>query len=91
MGAPGNFAAGHHVMRLYESETSLALSVAIFLARGLRRGDPVVMISAPHRLDLVTRHLRSEGFGLAIDLVQKIQFLDTDAALARIHIDTSLP
>lgn len=90
MGAAANFAAGHHVMKLYESETSLALSIATFFARGLRRGDPVVMISAPHRFDLVTRHLRSAGLGLAIDVVHNIQFMDAEAAVPRI-LNTAAP
>lgn len=84
MGAPANFAAGHHVMKLYESETSLASSVATFFARGLRRGDPAVMISAARRFDLVRRYLRSGGFGLATDVVHKIRFMDAEALLAQI-------
>ena len=84
MGAPSNFAAGHHVMQLYESEDVLALSVATFLARGLRRADPVVMISTPHKFDLVKRHLRSEGLGFPFDVVQKIQFLDAEDALDQV-------
>ena len=84
MGAPSNFDPGHHVMQLYENEDALALSIATFFARGLRRGDPVGMISARHRFDLVKRHLRSEGFGFPFDVVQKIQFLDAEDALNQV-------
>ena len=84
MGTPANFAAGHHVMQLYDSENSLAVQIATFFARGLRAGDPVVMISSPHKFHLVTRHLRFEGLGVASDDVQRIQFVDAEAVLARI-------
>lgn len=77
------FAAGHHVMRLYESESSLARSVANFFARGLRRGDPAVMFSTPDRFDLVATHL-SSGLGLESDLARKLLFIDAQAELAQI-------
>src|SRR6185312_13350737 len=78
MGAPANFAAGHHVMQLYESEDSLALSVAAFFARGLAGGDPVVMISSPQKFDLVRRHL-----SLQDHVLKELQFVDAEAALAQ--------
>jgi len=77
MEAPANFAAGHHVMQLYESKDSLALSVAAFFARGLARGDPVLMISSPRKFDLVRRHL-----GLLND-AKKIQFVDAEATVTQ--------
>jgi CheY-like chemotaxis protein len=78
---PADFAPGHHVVQFYEGEEYLARTVAAFCGEGLRRGDPVIVMSTPQSFDLIARHLSAEDSGLAPDAPSRIQFVDARSAL----------
>jgi CheY-like chemotaxis protein len=73
-------------VQFYEREEFLARSVARFFATGLRRGDPVVTVSAPHTFDLIAEHLGSERCGLDRNAADRVQFVNAHDALARFMV-----
>lgn len=55
---PGRF---DHIVQLFDSDESLADSVAAFLREGLLRGDMMLVIIAPVRWELVASRMRESG------------------------------
>jgi CheY-like chemotaxis protein len=84
MAVPADFAPGHHVVQFYEGEEFLARSVAAFCCEGLRRGDPVLLVSEPQSFDRVARYLTAQETGLAPDAASRIQFVDVRSALQQV-------
>lgn len=84
MAVPADFAPGHHVVQFYEGEDFLARSVAAFCCEGLRRGDPVLIVSEPQSFDRVARYLAAQETGLTLDAPSRIQFVDVRSALQQV-------
>lgn len=78
----------YHAVQFYKDETSLAGTVAQFLADGLSSGQPGLVIATPSHGDSIVRELTSRG--LDVDLLRKtgeLQFLDARKMLGAFMVE----
>jgi hypothetical protein len=67
----------YHAVQFYKDETSLAGTVAQFLADGLSTGQPGLVIATPSHGDSIIRELTSRGLNVeALRKTGELQFLD---------------
>jgi hypothetical protein len=73
----------YHAVQFYKDETSLAVTVAQFLADGLRIGQPGIVIATPSHSETIVRELSARGFDVvALRTTGELQFLDARKMLA---------
>jgi hypothetical protein len=73
----------YHAVQFYKDETSLAATVAQFLADGLGIGQPGIVIATPSHTETIVRELVARGLDIAaLRTTQELQFLDAQKMLA---------
>jgi hypothetical protein len=73
----------YHAVQFYKDETSLAGTVAQFLADGLSTGQPGVVIATPSHTETVVRELAARGLDVAaLRTTGELQFFDAHKMLA---------
>jgi len=78
----------YHAVQFYKDETSLARTVAQFLADGLSSGEPGFMIATPSHTEMNVRELTARGFSEdALRTTGELQFFDAQKMLASFMID----
>ena len=68
-----------HIVQLFDTEASLASSVAAYLADGFRRGDVLLMVARPAHWRATSKRLRKLGFDVE-DAVEHRRLVVLDAA-----------
>jgi hypothetical protein len=78
---------GDHLVQFYEDPRVLAMSLAFYVANGLRQGESAVLIARPEHLDACNSFL-AEEFDVA-SLIAKGRLCEFDAAgtLASVCVD----
>jgi hypothetical protein len=78
----------YHAVQFYKDETSLAGTVAQFLADGLSTGQPGLVIATPSHGDSIVRELTSRGLDVdALRSTGELQFLDARKMLGAFMVD----
>jgi hypothetical protein len=73
----------YHAVQFYKDETSLAGTVAQFLADGLSTGQPGVVIATPSHTETIVRGLAARGLDVsALRTTGELQFFDAQKMLA---------
>jgi signal transduction histidine kinase len=79
----GSSAAHEHVVQFYESDHFLVATVADYIADGLLRGEPVVIIATPMHRDAFAARLRDRGVDAeAVKREGRLTMLDARDMLA---------
>ena len=78
----------YHAVQFYKDETSLAGTVAQFLADGLSAGQPGVVIATPSHTETIVRELSARGLDVAaLRTTGELQFFDAQKMLASFMFD----
>jgi hypothetical protein len=73
----------YHAVQFYKDETSLAGTVAQFLADGLSMGQPGLVIATPSHTETIVRELGALGLNVAeLRTTGELQFFDAQKMLA---------
>jgi hypothetical protein len=77
----------YHAVQFYKDETSLAGTVAQFLADGLSTDQPGLVIATPSHTETVVRELAARGLNVAaLRITGELQFFDAQKLLATFMI-----
>ena len=80
--------AANHVVHFYDEQEALVQSAAAFLAGGLLRGAPAVVIIAPQRLDAMKSKLREMGVDVErASAAKQLVMLDSAVTVERLLVD----
>ena len=69
---------GRHLVQLYDAAASLLDNLAAYLAEGARRGERMIVVASPARVDALRRRLGD---------VPGLAFFDAQTTLARFMVD----
>lgn len=73
----------YHAVQFYKDETSLASTVAQFLADGLSMGQPGILIATPSHTETIVRELAARGLNVdELRTTGELQFFDAQKMLA---------
>jgi MEDS: MEthanogen/methylotroph, DcmR Sensory domain len=73
----------YHAVQFYKDETSLAGTVAQFLAEGLSTGQPGIVIATPSHTETIVRELTARGLDVAeLRITGELHFFDAQKLLA---------
>ena len=73
----------YHAVQFYKDETSLAGTVAQFLADGLSMGQPGLVIATPSHTETIVRELAARGLNVdELRTTGELQFFDAQKMLA---------
>ena len=87
-GARRRGAAPNHVVHFYDEQEALVQSAASFLAGGLLRGAPAIVIIAPNRSEAMKAKLRERGVDVPRALTAKqLALLDSAEMVSRLLVD----
>ena len=80
--------APNHVVHFYDEQQALVQSAASFLAGGLLRGAPAIVIIAPHRTEAMKTKLSEMGVDVARALgSRQLTLLDSAATVELLLVD----
>ena len=80
--------AANHVVHFYDEQEALVQSAAAFLAGGLLRGAPAVIIMAPTRIDSMKSKLREMGVDVQrASAAKQLVLLDSAVTVERLLVD----
>jgi MEDS: MEthanogen/methylotroph, DcmR Sensory domain len=78
----------YHAVQFYKDETSLAGTVAQFLAEGLNTGQPGLIIATPSHTESIVRQLALRGLNVdALRATGELQFLDARKMLGAFMVN----
>ncbi len=84
---PTSSAAFPHSVKFYTDEQTLGRTVAEFLAPGLHRREPAIVIATPEHRTLIATELRQRSLNVsALERDGDLQMLDADAVLSRFMV-----
>jgi KaiC/GvpD/RAD55 family RecA-like ATPase len=79
----GEIAPSDHIAHFYDDEESFLLTLAGFIAEGLRKGESTIIIATPQHLAGLEQRLAKSGLDLAGALLEERYIaMDAEAALA---------
>jgi len=82
---------GEHVVQLYgDDDRLLCRNVGRYLAKGLRRGDGLIVIATPEHTSAIARQIVEECPGATFDAAHvagRLVMLDAEQTLARLLLD----
>ena len=78
----------YHAVQFYKDETSLAATVAQFLADGLSAGQPGLVIATPSHSESIVRELAARGLDVdALRTTGELRFFDARKMLASFMVE----
>jgi len=78
----------YHAVQFYKDETSLAATVARFLADGLSAGQPGLVIATPSHSESIVRELAARGLDVnALRTTGELRFFDARKTLASFMVE----
>src|SRR5690349_19541545 len=76
-----------HSVKFYDDETSLGRTVAEFLAPGLLKQLPAIVIATPSSRKMIARELGDRGVNVSqLEQTGDLQMVDADETLARFMV-----
>jgi hypothetical protein len=73
----------YHAVQFYKDEQSLASTVARFLAEGIKKGEPGIIVATPAHTTAVNRELQSLGLNIiGSQATGELRFLDAAKMLS---------
>lgn len=77
-------APGSHAVQFYEDEPFVQHAIAEFFTQGAHPGDAFILVSRPRTFKAVAEHLTSGRYGPAINVADRVLFIDAEEALPQI-------
>jgi CheY-like chemotaxis protein len=77
-------APGNHAVQFYDTEQAIYRTIAEYFVQGTDSRDPLILVSRPRTFSAVAEHLSCGRYGPALDVADRILFVDAEAALPQI-------